>query len=360
MDLDLSDDQQLFRETTQKFLRARWPMTAVRGLLDDAVGFDRDLWSRGAELGWTSMLVPPEHDGGSISGEGTKDLAIVVEELGAALTPGPTIPTNLVAAAIATGGADHLAKEHLPGIAAGQVVATWTSPTAPIPAHVGDAGLRLTGVTAPVQDAAAADLLLVTAHTPGGLVQAVLPMATDGIVVEQLKSLDLTRRYARVRFEGVEVPPASVLPRAEVDLLLALALALQCAETIGAAGRVFDFTMEYVKDRKAFGRPIGSFQALKHRLAEHVLWLETARAVTSAAVAAVQAGTGGLDAARLAKVWVAERCPGLVRDCLQMHGGIGFTWEHDIHLFLRRVDTNTAIHGGIETHLDALAPTIGF
>jgi alkylation response protein AidB-like acyl-CoA dehydrogenase len=155
------------------------------------------------------------------------------------------------------------------------------------------------------------------------------------------------------------VPDTALLPTADADHLLGLALALQCAETVGAAGTVFDFTMQYVQDRKAFGRPIGSFQALKHRLAEHVLWLETAKAVTSTAVAAVQSGESALDAARLAKAWVAERCPALVRDCLQMHGGIGFTWEHDIHLYLRRVDTNTAIHGGIDAQLDALAPTIG-
>jgi alkylation response protein AidB-like acyl-CoA dehydrogenase len=180
------------------------------------------------------------------------------------------------------------------------------------------------------------------------------------VTIEPLESLDLTRRYDRVRFDGVAVPTSAVLPTIDVDHLLALALTLQCAETVGAATTVFDFTLQYVKDRKAFGRPIGSFQALKHRLAEHVLWLETAKAVTSAAVAASQSGNGALDAARLAKVWVAERCPALVRDCLQMHGGIGFTWEHDIHLYLRRVDTNTAIYGGIDSHLDALAPTIGF
>lgn len=360
MDLELSDDQQLFRDTTQKFLRARWPMAAVRGLLDDPQGFDRGLWSGGAELGWTSMLVPEEHEGGSISGEGVKDLAIVVEELGAALTPGPTIPTNVVAAALASGGADHLAKEHLPGIGGGQVVATWTSPVAPLPARRHDDGLLATGVAVPVQDAVAADLLLVTARTEDGPVLAVVPTTTDGITIQRLESLDLTRRYARVRFDDVHIPTSATLPTADVHDLLALALALQCAETVGAASTVFDFTLGYVQDRKAFGRPIGSFQALKHRLAEHVLWLETAKAVTSAAVAAVQRGPGALDAARLAKVWVAERCPALVRDCLQMHGGIGFTWEHDVHLFLRRVDTNTAIHGGVEHHLDALAPTIGF
>ena len=359
MDLALTDDQELFRETTQRFLAARWPVPALRSLLDDPLGLDRDLWARGAELGWTSMLVPEQHQGGTISGAGITDLAIVAEELGRALSPGPTLPTNVVAEAIARSGDDHLAKEHLPGIAAGEIVATWTSPTAPVDAVAVDGGLRLHGASSPVQDARSADLLLVTARTTDGLVQAVVPTTANGLGIDRLEALDITRRYDRVRFDDVEVPASSMLPTVDVDHLLALALTLQCAETVGAASVVFDFTLRYVQDRKAFGRPIGSFQVLKHRLAEHRLWLESARAVTSTAVAATQAGHG-LDAARLAKVWVAERGPALVRDCLQMHGGIGFTWEHDIHLFLRRVDANTAILGGIDTHLDALAPTIGF
>ena len=359
MDLDLSDDQELLRETTSKFLSARWPMSAVRGLFDDPLGFDRDLWERGAELGWTSMLVPEEHGGGTVSGEGAKDLAIIAEELGRRLTPGATLPTNVVAHALARSGADHLAKEHLPGIAAGQVVATWIPPAQRLDATRTGNGLRLSGVATPVQDVQVADLVLVTAATTDGVVLALVPRDTAGVVVEPLDGLDLTRRYCRVRFEDVEVPASSVLGGDDVDHLTALALALQCAETVGATDTVYDFTLQYVKERKAFGRPIGSFQALKHRLAEMVFWLETAKAVTSAAVAAVQDEDGALDAARLAKAYVADRCPAIVRDCLQMHGGIGFTWEHDLHLYLRRVDTNTAIYGGVERQLDALAPTIG-
>ena len=359
MDLDLSDDQELFRETTSKFLRSRWPMSAVRALIAEPLGFDRELWERGAELGWTSMLVPEEHDGGTISGEGVKDLAIVAEELGRQLTPGPILPTNVVAYALARSGNDQLAKDYLAAIAAGRVIATWVPPGAAVSATAAGTGVRLGGMAAPVQDAQVADVLLVTASTSDGLVLVLVPTNADGLLVEPLDGLDLTRRYCRVCFDDVDVPASSVLDNEEIDHLLAVALALQCAETVGATDAVYDFTLQYVKHRKAFGRPIGSFQVLKHRLAEHALSLETSKAVTSAAVAAVQAEVGALESAQLAKAYVADRCPAIVRDCLQMHGGIGFTWEHDIHLYLRRVDTNTAIYGGVERQLNALAPTIG-
>jgi alkylation response protein AidB-like acyl-CoA dehydrogenase len=163
----------------------------------------------------------------------------------------------------------------------------------------------------------------------------------------------------------VEVPASAVIGRVdaaghELELQLALSLALQCADTIGATDAAYEMTLDYVKERKAFGRPIGSYQALKHRLADMLLWLESSKAATSAAVAAVQAGHGALETARIAKAYVADRCPAIVRDCLQMHGGIGCTWEHDLHLFLRRVDANAAIHGGVDQHLDALAGQIGF
>jgi alkylation response protein AidB-like acyl-CoA dehydrogenase len=148
--------------------------------------------------------------------------------------------------------------------------------------------------------------------------------------------------------------------RHELELQLALTLALQCAETVGATHAAYEMTLDYVKDRKAFGRPIGSYQALKHRLAEMLLWLESSKAATSAAVAAVQAEHRALETARMAKAYVADGCPAIVRDCLQMHGGIGCTWEHDLHLFLRRVDANAAIHGGVNQQLDALAGQIGF
>ena len=373
MDLDLSADQELFQETTRKFLTTSWPTTAVRGLIDDPIGFDRDAWAQGAELGWTSLLVPEEFGGGSISGEGVSDLAIVAEELGRALFAGPVLPTNLVAFALARCGSEQLAKEHLPEIVAGRELAAWavaeendrwTAESGSVTAAMIDGGFRLTGVKTPVQDAHVADQLLVSTRDAEGVTQFLVPRHAPGVVVEPLESLDLTRRFSRVRFDGVEVAHSSVVgpvqrADAELELQFALAVALQCAETVGATDTMFEVTLQYTKDRKAFGRPIGSYQALKHRMADMLLWLESSKAVADAAVKAVQFQVDAPNAASRAKAYVAEHCPLIVRDCLQMHGGIGYTWEHDIHLYLRRVETNSAIWGGPDYHRDRLATSVG-
>lgn len=145
-----------------------------------------------------------------------------------------------------------------------------------------------------------------------------------------------------------------------VERQLALAIAIQCAETVGATDVAFEMTLQYVRDRKAFGRPIGSYQALKHRLADMLLWLESSKAVTVAAIKAVQFDADMSAVASTAKSYVGDRCPVIVRECLQMHGGIGFTWEHDLHLYMRRVESNTAIYGAPDYHLDRLARRIGF
>ena len=365
MDLELSDDQELFRETTHKFLGARWPVSAVRQQIGDATRFDRGLWERGAELGWTSMLVPEDLGGGTISGEGVRDLGIVAEEAGRFLVAGPVLPTNIVAFALVRCASAQLAERHLPQIAAGKQLAAWGGDAGAVEARPLDGGYLLTGVITPVQDACAADQVLVTS-TANGVTQLLVPTRAPGVTVEALDGLDLTRRYCRVRFAGVEVPASAVVgapeqarPETELQLQLALALALQCAETVGATEAVYEMTLRYVKDRKAFGRPIGSYQALKHRLAEMLLWLESSKAATSAAIAAVQAEHGALEAARVAKAYVADRCPVIVRECLQLHGGIGYTWEHDLHLYMRRVESNAAIYGGVDYHRDRLGPTIG-
>lgn len=371
MDLDLSDDQKLFLDTTHKFLAQRWPTSTLRTYAEDSPGYDRSLWTQGAELGWTALLVPEDFGGGTISGHGVRDLGIVAEELGHRLFVGPVIATNVAADALARGGATDLAAEHLPRIAAGEEIVawalaedndTWSAETGAVTAEPTDGGVRLSGVKTPVQDAHLADQLLVTVRDGERVAQMLVPTDAPGLTVEILDGLDLGRRYARIEFDGVEVPSAAILDADEraLDRQLALSLALQCAETVGAADEALTMTLAYVKERKAFGRAIGSYQALKHRLAEALFYVESAKAATSAAIAAVDTDRDALVAARKAKVYVAKRLPFVVRDCLQMHGGIGFTWEHDIHLYLRRVDSNAAIDGGADYHLDRLAPTIGF
>ncbi len=373
MDLNISEDQEFFLDTTRKFLGASWPVSAVRQLLDDPMGFDRSTWAKGAELGWTSLLIPEEYGGGSISGEQVTDLSLVAEELGRSLFMGPVLPTNVVAWALAASSADGLAKEHLPRLAAGQEIAAWAvaeggtrwgSDAAGVTAVPAGDGYLLTGVKSPVQEAHLADQLLVSAQTADGLAQFLVATESAGLRVSSLESLDLARRFSRVAFDQVQVPASAVVvepgqAREATERQLALMVALQCAETVGATDRAFEMTLAYVKDRRSFGRPIGSYQALKHRLVDMLLWLESAKAATAAAVAAVQFDDQASAAASLAKAYVGDRCPVILRECLQMHGGIGFTWEHDLHFFMRRVESNAAIYGGPDYHRDRLAPAIG-
>jgi alkylation response protein AidB-like acyl-CoA dehydrogenase len=374
VDLDLSADQSLFLETTRRFLTANWPVRAVRDLIDDPIGFDRTVWDQGASLGWTSMLVPEDHGGGSISGKGVADLAIVAEELGRFLFMGPVLPSNVVAFALARWGTEEQANALLPRLVSGAEIAAWAvaeetdlwgAGGARMEAVPLKGGYRLSGVKSPVQDAHLVNQLLVSARTAGGVTQFLVPNETSGVSVSPLRGLDLARRFSRVCFDEVDLPSSAVVgdvdgASAAIDSQLALAVALQCAETVGATDRAFEMTLTYVKDRKSFGRAIGSYQALKHRLADMLLWLESAKAAALAAINAVQSDVDAGYWASLAKSYIGDRCPAIARDCLQMHGGIGYTWEHDLHLYLRRVESNALIYGRPDQHRDRLADAVGF
>lgn len=220
----------------------------------------------------------------------------------------------------------------------------------------------LTGVKSYVQSARSADLLLVTARHEGGLRQFLVPRDTPGVSIVALESLDLARRFDEVHLSQVRLPAGSLLGDDAADAVerqLDLATVLLCAETVGALDRCYEMTLEYAKDRSAFGRPIGSFQALKHRFADMLLWLESAKAITGAAAVAFDRDIDRAEVVSIAKSYISERGPMIVRDCLQIHGGIGYTWEHDLHFHLRRVESNALLHGGVTHHRDRLATTVG-
>jgi alkylation response protein AidB-like acyl-CoA dehydrogenase len=370
VNLELTEDQEFFRETTRRFLDSEAPLTTVRALWDTTDGLERDWWSKAAELGWTTLFVPEAHGGGSLSGHPVQDAVIVAEEMGRIAAPGPFLPVNVVCAALARDGSDQLQAEMFAGLLAGETIATWAfaerggtwdaagvSLTA---APDGDA-IVLTGEKAFVEAAGVADHFLVTGRTGEGLTQVIVPADANGVTVTRGRSIDLVRRYGSINFDGVRVPASAVVgdvggAAASVEHQLEIALALQCAETVGAADRVFEFTIEYAQDRYAFGRPIASFQALKHRIADMLVWLEFSKSITDAAAKAVD-GQGHEDPARLvsvAKAYVADRCLDIIDDCVQINGGIGVTWEHDIHIYSRRVAVNRAVYGSPEEHKERL------
>lgn len=372
MDLDLSFDQQLVQSTARKFLEKEFPVSRMRALVEDASGFDRDAWSQVAELGWFAPLVPEEDGGGSVSGAPVVDTSIVAEEVGRAMFPGPVIPTNVVAYAIAHSGSPEQREEHLPGLMDGTTIGTWAlaeedgrwdAEGVQLVATPSDGRWELTGVKSFVQEAGAADLLLVTARGPQGLVQFMVPRDAPGVSVVPLDSLDLARRFAEVHFDGTRLPAVALLGEGDaldaVERQLDLAGALVCAETVGALDRSYETTLDYARERRAFGRPIGSFQALKHRFADMLLWLEGAKAVAVAAAQAVDREIARAELVSTAKSYISERAPMIVRDCLQIHGGIGYTWEYDLHFYLRRIESNSALYGGIAHHRDRLAAVVG-
>jgi alkylation response protein AidB-like acyl-CoA dehydrogenase len=387
LNLTLSPEQSFFQETTRRFLEGQAPLTKVRELADEPAGFDRGWWRRGAELGWTAFLVPEDHGGGTLSGGSVADLAIVAEEFGRLVSPGPLHPTNIVAAALAAAGTPEQQAEVLPGIVSGDLVATWCfkepgrgwrpSDVELVARPSGD-GFVLAGTKAMVEAAGEADWFLVTARLDVGgdaLAQFLVRRDAPGVAVTPMNGIDLVRRFAQVRFDDVAVAGAARVGGGDatddVERQLQIGATLECAQMAGAADRVLEFTVEYAFDRYSFGRQLASYQALKHRFADMKLCLEAthacvegaARALDAAASAGNGTGAAGADyTARLvsaAKVYAGDRVPELVQDCVQMHGGIGVTWEHDIHLYLRRVTLGRALCGTPDDHRERLAAAAG-
>lgn len=375
MDLRLTDDQQLFRETTRKFLETTAPLETVRKLADtEPAGFDRMWWKRGAELGWVSMLVGEDDGGGSISGHGLLDLVLVAEEMGRLVSPGPLVPTNVVAAAIAGSGTPEQRRQLLPDLVNGDTVGAWCLGI-PV-AGIGTAGGRveavadgdgyvLDGFTGPAEAAGQADQLLVTTGNRDSITQVLVAADAPGVTVVPANGLDLVRRFAQVRFDQVAVGPEAVLgvpggAATDVERQLQIAVVLQVAEMVGALDRAFEFTVEYAFDRYSFGRPLASYQALKHRFADMKTWLEASQATATAAARAVDSeSASATELVSVAKAYVGERGPAILQDCVQLHGGIGVTWDHDLHLYLRRVVTDSTQLGTPADHRERVAAAMG-
>jgi alkylation response protein AidB-like acyl-CoA dehydrogenase len=370
--LDLSDDQQFFQETVRRFVETETPLTVVRELADDPDGFDRAWWRRSAELGWTSFLVPEALGGGSVSGKGTVDLAIVAEEMGRGVAPGPLLPTNVVAETIANSGSD-AQRLLLEGVISGDLVlawcfnepgGAWTADSVAMAAVADGDSFVLNGTKTAVEAAGQADHLLVTTRTDMGLSQFLIPADTPGVTIVGQSSLDLTRRFAEVRFDSVRLDGDTVVGMLggagdDVQRQRLVAMMLQTAEMAGATARVFEFTLEWGFDRHSFGRPLASYQALKHRYADMKLWLEASHAVADGAAEALDTDVDATIAVSAAKAYVGDKAVDIMQDCVQLHGGIGVTWEHDIHLYLRRATVNRGLFGTPDQHREILATAVG-
>jgi alkylation response protein AidB-like acyl-CoA dehydrogenase len=379
MRLKLTPDQQILRETTSRFLEDRYPVEAIRARRDDPLGVDREGWRRGAALGWTPLLVREEDGGGNVSGSGVVDLSLVAYEFGRHAAPGPLVGVNVVAAALSeaaalrqTGNAGPT-DEVLSGVLSGDLVASWCCPE-PGPGQLpGGVGVTvdidgndvvLQGAQRPVECAGEAEYFLVAGQTGSGLVQVLVPAGTSGLTIRPMRTVDLTRRFGEVTFDDVRLPVSFIVGNpgggaGAVERQLQLALVMATAEMVGAMQAAFDMTVKWAFNRYSFGRPLASYQALKHRFADMKSWLEASHAIADAAAEAVdQRSQRAAELVSVAKAFVGDYGAELVQDCVQLHGGIGVTFDHDLHLFLRRVTLDRGLYGTPAEHRQRLAALV--
>ncbi len=381
MDLSFTEEQRELREAARAFLRDHASSEQVRAAMATPAGHDPAVWKRIAtELGWPALPVPEEYGG---LGLGMVELVALQEVIGEFLLPSPFFATVCLAAPVIEEAASPLQRAALlPGIAGGETRATLAFPGASgsfaeegveIEARPAAGGVELFGELPLVPDGHIAELLLVPAREPGSrgpegvgihLVRAEAP----GLERTPVPTLDPTRRGARLRFEGVRVAAEDRLgaggpeaPSGFRELARALdraAIAL-AAEQLGGAQRALDLAVAHARERVQFGRPIGSFQAIKHKCADRMVEIESARSAVYHAACVAAEGVGGESglrlAASLAKARASEAFFRAAADCLQIHGGVGFTWEYDVHLFLKRARATEGFLGSPAFHRERVA-----
>jgi alkylation response protein AidB-like acyl-CoA dehydrogenase len=373
----LTDEQRMLVDASARLISDVCPLERVRdGAYDDSM-FAAGYRHRTGELGWYSLLVPEELGGGSVSGNGVLDAALVAYHRGRALQPGPFVGTNVVAHALALAGDEGQRAKVLPALMSGEASAAWVVAAAPgapsmhgvVSAKTIGSGYRLSGQATLVADPGAGGWFLVVAATDEGPAHFLLRGDAPGLRVEPLESLDITRRFVQLNLDNIDVTPEALVGEtgSAGDLiahLLALSCVLTVAESVGAMDYDLGMAVQYAKERIAFGRPIGSFQAIKHLLADTSLLLEMSKAMALSAAERLGeevAGNGrregdtyGLEAASMAKAFVGDCGIDLGQACFQVFGGIGFTWEHDQHLYLRRLTTDAAFFGDPVWHRERL------
>jgi alkylation response protein AidB-like acyl-CoA dehydrogenase len=356
----VSEEEQLLRDTARKFLADRCDVEAVRAHMASDTGFDADLWAEVAGMGWQAMAVPERFGG---AGYGWHEVGALMEEMGRALFCAPFLSSAVLATAALLASGDEAAQSALlPSLAAGEVRATLAHRTDTSDVTLGPDG-TLSGTARFVLDGATADVLLVPARDGDGLTLVRVAGDAAGVVRTALPTLDLTRRQADVTFDGAaaEVVGTAGAGEAVVDRAATVGAVMLSRENVGGATFVLEQATQYAKDRKQFGRAIGSYQAVKHRLAEMLKDLEAARSVALHASATL--GRGDDDELAVAAPMAYSYTGGVYEDLtghnIQIHGGIGFTWEHSAHLYFKRAKTSTLLFGSAGAWRARLADVLG-
>ena len=368
-----SEEQQLIRESARSLLSTRAGPARLRAVLERPGGYDADLWRTIGELGWTGLAIPQAYGG---AGLGWVELCILQEELGRWLVASPFFATSALAAPlISSSGAEEQRATLLPRIASGTVrIACALSGTDGRPPCDGvtatlesrGTGFTLSGVSDFVIHADSAELLLVLARAPlsqgaEGISLAAIPANTAGVTIQPHVMLDLTRPMSRVKLSGVSVGREQLLGEpgtagAAVEETLDLARIALASEALGGAERVLEMTTAYVKERLQFGRPVGSFQAVKHRLADMMIEVEAAKsAAWYAACVADERREELAEAAAIAKSYCCDAFFDCAANAIQLHGGIGFTWEHEVHRYFKRARATATLLGSPAWQRERLA-----
>jgi alkylation response protein AidB-like acyl-CoA dehydrogenase len=361
---DLTDEQRAIKSTAHDFLASRFKSERLRQIAASEDGFDASGWKEMAELGWAGLALPEEWGG---QGLGIVDLAVLFEEMGYVCAPSPLLSNTIAGLALAAGGSDAQRERWLAPLAAGELRGTPALIDAGVPAQPnkfamaaesdGD-GVVLNGEKTLVMDAASADFFLVaTADGHRHLVEK----GADGLTVVPEQSIDPTRRLSSIRLDGVRVAAENTLPGATEDYwpVFQRACVALAAESTGLAQRALEMSVEYAKDRQQFGRPIGAYQAVSHRCAQMLLETENSRSAVYGAAWAADAEPESLPlAASMAKAYASDAGWRVPDAAIQTHGGIGFTWEHDLHFFLKRGRANAATFGDAKWHRERVADAV--
>ena len=366
MDFSFTSDQTLLKNSARAFLDEHCKPATVRLLWDDPRGESPALWKEMAQLGWLGLSLPEAHGG---SGLGMVETALLLEELGRAAYPGPLWPTMLVASAVAAHGTDEQKKRWLPAIAGGDARASltlldadldWNPDAVATRADKTPTGWTLTGLKRYVAWGHVADVLLVPARAPDGVSLFLVDPAAAGIGWTPMMNMDPGTRLADLTLDRVPVRGAELLgaPGTGTPVLLSLlrrGAAGAAAEMLGASRRCLDMAVGYAKVREAFGQPIGSFQAIRHKCADMLLETENSHAAVYYAAWALDADAeDAATAASIAKSYVGDASRKVCGEAIQVHGGIGFTWEYDLHMYFKRAKALEAQYGDAEFHRELI------
>jgi alkylation response protein AidB-like acyl-CoA dehydrogenase len=371
MDVLFSEDQEILRSGVREFLERECGLATVRAIAEAGKGLPPALWKKLADLGWLGLCIPEEYGGAGLR---CLDLVVMLEEMGRNLFPGAFLSAVVGGLALVLGGNEVQKRRLLPAIACGEQRVTlalcdeagpWSAKGVAVEAHAAGAGFSLRGVKRFVPEANAADWLVVPARTSDDLEQSLTLFLVDprapGTSVELVPTTDTTRSYGEVLFTDVHVAPENVLGALGegaplLERIIDRAKVALCADACGGAQRVLELSVAYARTREQFGRPIGAQQAIQHRCADMLVRVEGARSATWRAAWCLDEGESAAHTAvSMAKAYASDAYLRVASDGIQIHGGLGFTWEQDLHLFFKRAALSSVLFGNSTQNRELVA-----